>query len=541
MPHRAAVALAALTCLLPAQETVPTFTTTTRLVELSFVAVDRKGAPVTDLKKDEIQVLEAAVSRPVAFFRFEGGTPPPPRPLGKNTFSNRLELSSGPSRNVTAVLLDSLNTAVNDQPRTRAQVMRFLRRIPPGARVGVYQLGREMRIVHDFTDDVETLQNSLAKASIGHRPQEETDLNSLATEYEAVASLSNASATQVAMIRRMLELEGMANQRTRMTRVEATLSSLLGLGRHLSAIPGRKNLVWVTGGLPWIDISGSGMGPMSHTVTLREQLESASRRLAEWGIALYIVDAKGIVAPEAGPQEVARRTGRGVFQTQNYDDFNKDIRLSMNLMASITGGRFINYTNDAADGVREAARDVEGSYSLGFYTPQEPDGKWHGVKLATTRDGVRLIHRDGYRVEKPSGPKEWKDTDWRALLASPEVSRAIPITAFAEFDEKKETLLVQAQLDTKGILFTEASGHMTADLDVCVGETSLAGRVRYQTEGATLKLTPENWQLVRISGVPWARQMKPDITTERIRVVIRDRRTGEYGSIDIPLRALRVN
>ncbi|HBY62299.1 MAG TPA: hypothetical protein DEH78_20955, partial [Solibacterales bacterium] len=357
MSQRAVAALA-LAALLPAQESVPTFTTTTRLVELSVVAVDRRGAPVTDLKKEEIQILEGAVARPVAFFRFEGGTPPPSRPLAKGTFSNRLELSSGPSRNVTAILLDSLNTAPNDQVRTRAQVMRFLRRIPADARVGVYQLGREMRIVHDFTQDIESLRRSLAQVSIGQRPQEETDLAALAREYDALADLSGMSGTQVAMIRRSLELEGMANQRIRMTRVEATLHSLLGLGRHIAAIPGRKNLVWVTGGLPWVDITGAGMGPLSDTTALRARLESASQRLAQMGIALYIVDAKGIVAPDgSAPQEVARRSGRAGFQTQNYDPVNNDNRLSMNLMASITGGRFINYTNDAADGIGEAARD----------------------------------------------------------------------------------------------------------------------------------------------------------------------------------------
>jgi hypothetical protein len=54
---------------LAAQEEPPTFRATTRLVEFTVVALDKKGNPVTDLRKDELTLLDGGKARDVAFFR----------------------------------------------------------------------------------------------------------------------------------------------------------------------------------------------------------------------------------------------------------------------------------------------------------------------------------------------------------------------------------------------------------------------------------------------------------------------------------------
>lgn len=76
-----------------------------------------------------------------------------------------------------------------------------------------------------------------------------------------------------------------------------------------------------------------------------------------------------------------RRAARDLHPAPSWDVVNEDIRLSMSLMAGITGGRFINYTNEASDGIREAASDIAGSYSLGFYSAGDPDGKFHSITV----------------------------------------------------------------------------------------------------------------------------------------------------------------
>jgi hypothetical protein len=71
---------------------LPTIRVTTRLVEVTVVALGARG-PVPDLRKDDFRVFENGVERPIAFFSVNTVQPPPKRlaPDPPNTFTNRLE------------------------------------------------------------------------------------------------------------------------------------------------------------------------------------------------------------------------------------------------------------------------------------------------------------------------------------------------------------------------------------------------------------------------------------------------------------------
>ena len=157
--------------LLAQQPALPTFRAGTTLVELAMVVTDQGGRPVTDLKPDEIVILQNGKPRPIEFFRFEGaafapGAAGPREALAPGLFTNRPEYSPGPDRNASAIVLDLLNTRPEDQVAARAQVMQFLRTLAPNTRVAVYALGATLRILHDFTADLDALRQRLASQRI---------------------------------------------------------------------------------------------------------------------------------------------------------------------------------------------------------------------------------------------------------------------------------------------------------------------------------------------------------------------------------------
>ncbi len=139
----AAVTFAVFLALLAAQQQAPTFRTSTRLVELTVTALDKKGNAVTDLRLEDFTIKENGKSRPIAFFRYDGGPPVEPKaiPLPAGVFTNRVEFTPGPPRNITALVLDELNTPPQYSMRVRAMVTRYLKALAPQTRVAVFHMG----------------------------------------------------------------------------------------------------------------------------------------------------------------------------------------------------------------------------------------------------------------------------------------------------------------------------------------------------------------------------------------------------------------
>lgn len=140
----------------------PVFRAGTILVEFTFVAVDGNGRPVTDLSQDEIDLREDGKPRDIAFFRFEGKPAidrGETRPLPTGLFTNRIEYTSGPPRNITVILVDALNTPPTDQQSVRRQLMAYLETVTADTRVAVYGLGANgITVMRNFTGDVASLR-----------------------------------------------------------------------------------------------------------------------------------------------------------------------------------------------------------------------------------------------------------------------------------------------------------------------------------------------------------------------------------------------
>src|SRR4051812_35396080 len=80
-----------------------------------------------------------------------------PLPLA-GVFSNRPEHTPNAPRNIVVIVIDTINTPMQDQVSMREQMMRYLDEALPGTRVGLYRMGAELVVLHDFTDDIAALR-----------------------------------------------------------------------------------------------------------------------------------------------------------------------------------------------------------------------------------------------------------------------------------------------------------------------------------------------------------------------------------------------
>src|SRR5205085_10667044 len=114
-----------------------TLRSVTRLVQVTVIAQDAQGHPVTGLGRDDFLVFDNGQRREIKVFTVDRGdrghaavAVEPRDDPSEHVFTNTERERSGPN-GVTVILLDSLNTKWTDQARATRNVIRFLAQINP--------------------------------------------------------------------------------------------------------------------------------------------------------------------------------------------------------------------------------------------------------------------------------------------------------------------------------------------------------------------------------------------------------------------------
>jgi VWFA-related protein len=540
------------------QDAVPIFRTGTTLVEFTIVATDQQGNPVSDLSQDEITVLQNGKPQPVAFFRFEGSAVAPDavetrQPIAPGIFTNRSEYIPGPARNVTAIVLDSLNTLPEDQIAVRAQVMQYLRALAPDTRVAVYALGSNLRILHDFTADLAALRERLARHKIEYNIEtvaadELVRIQEVEAEHlnDAVESddPDRGDADEDADAERKAEFDKARSQLARadeyfyeqlhMRRIRQTIASLEALGNHVAGIPGRKSLVWISGGVPMLTQGARDRWVNSYATEVR----GLAQRLATQGITVYPVQASGLNIGVLETASTAQGSSQGQRESQQLRPLTRESQLriwgTQDMLADITGGRAFRNTNELTAGIRAAAIDMRGSYSVGFYVPENSDNRWREFDVRVRRAGVRILHRKGYMALAPlRQPVSWSQDEWQAAMQNPLGSTGIRLDARVDSVESGVNLLVQIASDD--LYFKNVSNQPVTELEIGLGERNRKEWTRVRRDGATItvKENPQKTGIAPIVRFAKMWTLNPDTTA--LRLIVRDRWTGRFGVLDMPL------
>ncbi len=518
----------------PVPPDTPVFRAATTLVQFTLVVLDMDGNPVTDLSREEVAVLEDERPREVAFLQSEQAATSATRvePLPTGVFTNRSEYTPGPPRSITAIVLDAINTPPTSQAEVNAQVLRYLGVSPLEARIALYRLSSRVEVLHDFSEDVESLRARIARNDLQLQPStvdRGNDVDGLAKD--AADEKRQIIAEIVASEQRMVTPY---NQELRDRRLAMTLGGLEALGDHLAGIPGRKNLVWVTASMPMVVAQADLQKIYSPFI------RSTAQRLATQGIAIYSVDANGIVPIDMRATSIAPGAAKGGPPPRNLlPNATAEGRLwaSMDLLSEVTGGRVVKFTNDPTTGIRAATADYRGAYTLGLYPgpASGPDSQWRKVKVQVRRRGVTALHREGYLAVAPAPrPQSWLANDWRVAAATPLGSTAIRVDARGEVTSG--TLTVLLQIPSEDLHVRREKDVDLTELEIAIVEKSTTGTFRIRHEPATIRLTTSQPDGSAEPIVRFIKQWDLDKRVSVIRLMVRDRSTGRYGVLDLPLK-----
>ena len=535
MPMKLSLSISALFLLTLQAQDAPQviLKSTTRLVQVSVIVQDHKGVPVADLKKENFQIKDNGKLQNIAEFSVEsnGKLPSAPEKLPPNIFTNELEQRAGTPSSVTIILLDALNTKWEDQAYARAQVVKFLQTIQPGDRVAIYTLGQGLRVLHDFTTDSSGLLERLKHYSGKNLPDLAASEPSMMDPSETVA-LDNWFNGRGGG-------SGAEADFYTVNRVLGTLHSIEFIANHVARLPGRKNLIWVSGGFP-LDIGFDSIeafhDPSREKRIFSEDVDRTVRAVNNANLAIYPVDARGLVTDQrfsAANQKIDLSPKLSIGPVVKNQQ-------TMQELASRTGGRAYYNTNDLKNAIRDAIGDSQITYTIGYYPASETfDGKFHklDVKLED-RTGLNIRYRKGY-FDQPDKPQDDKirRTELRDAVFSPLDSSALGLVVGLKPLDNKLNVIVK--VDQRGMSLQPNNDRWVGRLDMLFIQKDEAGHQYGGTDDRIdLNLGKANYDKIIKEGLIYTKPITVDPKANQLRVIVRDSASGNLGSITIPYKAI---
>lgn len=512
------------------------FRSTTHLVQVNVI-VRHKGEPVTDLKKEDFRLFDNGKQQTISTFSVEssnGKLPTSPVKLPAGVYTNKLLQKPGTPQSVTIILLDTQHSQIWDQMFARQQVLKYLRGIRPEDRVGLYVLsGRGLKVLHDYTTDSTDLLRAVNAFSDGKTlPDLSQGQNmSFGTDFVNLNNWMMNGAT------------GQERDMYMVHAVQGTLKVIEFIANHLSSLPGRKNIIWVSSGFPltmgFNDIEEFNDPTREHR-TFTEEITETVKAVNSANVAIYPVDARGLVADHR-----FSAANQKIDLSPKLSNPITDNQQTMEELAGRTGGKAFYNTNDLAHAIRDAVSDASTTYTLGFYPQEEKyDGKFHkfNVKVEKTGFGYDVRYRKGYFdfANRPTDERRRKAEVNNAIL-SPLDSSALGVSlGAARIDQPvPNSMKIRLMVDTQGISFKREGDKNHGTLHIFIVPKNDRGNT-FGGSDDKIDLTlsdPQLRQALKNGAI-----ILPDRTVTltaqatQLRVVVRDEDSGTLGSITVPLR-----
>ena len=297
-------------------------------------------------------------------------------------------------------------------------------------------------------------------------------------------------------------------------RANTTLQTLSTVGTQLATIAGRKNLIWVTQGIPLTVPIPGGVSDLT------PQVRSLSSAAALSQIAIYTVDQSA--------------QGAGA-------NLNSPSRATLQMFTSLTGGRWYT-SNNAERALASAISDSRSSYRIAYYSAiRGNDRKEHKVGVESPRKGVHLLTREGYFVDAgESDPVELEQAMFTSERRSPFEATEIGLRIAQSLTSSGRSSRFAIHVDPTDVLLEQRGGNYRGQLALqfafysqgFLKEASAPIRI-------DVNLTQDQFDKAQKDGIDISRNIDFPVNGEiqKIRVIVFDRRLYALGSVTVsPLK-----
>ncbi len=560
----------------------------TNLVQVDAVVTDKDGRQVTDLRPEEVEVLEDDRPQKITNFSYISTGTGTLQPIASSSVARPADASVAAApppvrlkreqvRRTIALVVDDLGMSFESTAFVRRALKNFVdNQMQPDDLVAIIRTSAGIGALQQFTSDRRQLYAAIERVkwypmgrggASAFAPLQKDDLAlHVGSVQESAAELARQSQEQ----RREAEEE--INQ----TRDEyfsvGTLGAVGFVIRSLGDLPGRKSVLLFSDGIRLFarnktsvrNDSGSGggrpgiKGESASTVENVRVMESLRRLTDEANrasVVVYTLDSRGLqtlttTAADSTSDYSPAQLERRLFD-QRQDFF--DTQSGLEYMARLTGGFAIRNSNDFGKGIRSVLDDQSGYYLIG-YRPDESTfdatrgrDKFHKVTVNVKRPGLRVRSRSGFygvaddearRLKRASGD------NFLAALSSPFSANELGVrltTLFGHDRQAGSVMYSMLHVNGRDLTFKEeADGWRVATIDVAAYTFGDYGNaIDSFTRTHTVRARDDAYQSILEDGLVYTLNVpvkKPG--AYQLRVAVRDAATSRVGSasqfIEVP-------
>jgi VWFA-related protein len=412
---------------------------TGRLVRLDVVALDSAGQPVSGLTADDFQIADQGKPQKIALFRAPGA----------HEYSNR----PAPGAHATAILFDFLEQSRAERLDASKKLATSIKKLDAAEPLSLYLLSPEGTLVplgaqgdSKWRADVDKLLADGVKKYNHDRPA------------------------------------GMGTEDI----VKKVYVGLETIGKDLAPMRGRRDIVWITSGAPYV------MNP---------QIQC---KADWWDCALYVPH----LSVTLGSLGV-------VVDPYTYVSLGVDASRTVEEMAGLTGGHAY-LSQDLSDVVKGFAP----AYSIAYIPSAENwDNKFHRLRVSTEKKGVKLQARQHYYAVADQHPLAQRQQGMMvaAYQSGTDVSD-VGLRAVVSPGSAPNRIKLEVKVDTADLVAKRVTLLYSArDASRPEGEPTLSDE----------EVTP---------GAPIVKEYPIDAATRVIRLIVGDKATDAVGSLTVPLK-----
>ena len=368
---------------------------TTNLVQVDAVVTDKNGKVVTDLKPDELRIMEDGRQQKITNFSYNvTESPAAPAPKDKSATVDKNAPAAPPTRlkpedirRTIAIVVDDLGLSFESTHFVRQALKKFVdEQMQTGDLVAIIRTGGGMGALQQFTSDKRQLYvaiervkwNSVGRSGISaFGPLQPPTPGAKGAEMDAMNEELNQFREDMFSV--------------------GTLGAVSYVVKGLRQLPGRKSILLVSDGFRIFNQEDATRNYLA-LEKLRRLVDEAGRA----SVVIYTMNATGLQTlgltaadnPGSGDvQAMLSNRRNAAFENQGGLDY----------LAQQTGGIAIKNNNDLSNGIRRVLEDQKGFYLIGYrpdtatFDPRTGRRTFHKLSLKVTRPGKFTVRmRNGF-------------------------------------------------------------------------------------------------------------------------------------------------